>query len=105
MSLVQSFPESNTPTAVAGSEQVRNEVRTPRSADFLYLMGAARVAWPIKTAQTMAHIAGVSRRTCEYWLALEHMPSGLPALRLIAAVRAQLEVRLRTLDEIGKWLR
>ena len=52
----------------------------------------------------MAQITGVSRRSCEYWLALDRAPSGLPAIRLVAAVRAHLEVRLRTLDEIDKSL-
>lgn len=68
--------------------------------DFLWVMDAVRIVWPRKTAEVLHDITGASLRSCKYWLAGMHASSGLPLLRLLRALRRELEQRLRTIEAL-----
>jgi hypothetical protein len=78
-----------------------NVLHHPVAPDFRYVMAAAKVAWPVKTAQALVAVTGASLRTCKYWLAGAHEPSGRAAILLVRAVREAVEMRLQALDRIG----
>ncbi len=101
MSLNPLLPESCMQPGFVATDLRRSSLHRCVAPDFRYLMAACRIAWPIKTAETLAAITGASLRSAKYWLALEHAPRGIAAVRLLRAVRVQLEERMRAIDLFG----
>lgn len=68
--------------------------------DFSWVIGSARMVWPNKTAETLCVVTGASLRTVRYWLAGKHAPQGLAALRLLRALRAELNKRQAYIEQL-----
>jgi hypothetical protein len=86
--------------AAAASALGCNTLHQGVAPDFLWVMDAARIVWPRKTADALHDVTGASIRTCKYWLAGAHAPSGLPLLKLLRALRRELQSRLRAVEAL-----
>lgn len=84
---------------IAASESPRKkfvvqELAPGVAPDFLWVMATVKVLWPDKTAEALCDITGSKLRTVKYWLAGVYAPRGAALLRLLRAIRRELEERL-----------
>ena len=72
---------------VAVASELQGHFRPGRDKIVTALFGdVARVVWPVKTAATLAALAGKDERTAKRWLAGEFEPPGVVIAALIVEI-------------------
>lgn len=78
---------TNIPFAVASAGEIhRQECRAPTKLSVSKFGPVAKLIWPLKTAATLASIAGTNQRTAERWLSGEFDPPGVVIAALIVEI-------------------
>lgn len=69
------------------------------------ILGMVRTTVPKPHGKWLERVTGSAKRTTEYWLQGKHEPRGVDAMRIVRALRVELDERSRLLQQFELDLR